>query len=105
MQFYLLFDSMSLYFSSISLNLCLSTGLKYSFSETGYFSKSRAGLVGRFSNPPPQLGQTLNKTSFTQSLQNVHSKVHIIASLLSLGSNFPQFSHIGFISSIFCFAI
>jgi hypothetical protein len=69
----------------------MSTGFKYSFLETGYFSKRWFGRIGRFSNPPPQLGQILNKISYTQSLQNVHSKVQIMASLLSFGSGFPQF--------------
>jgi hypothetical protein len=99
--YYLLFGSMFWYFSSVCLNLSLSTGFKYPLLLTGYFSKSPAGLVGRFSSPPPQLGQTFNKTSFTQSLQKVHSNEQIIASLLSLGSCLPQFSQIGFISSIF----
>src|SRR3954449_12403036 len=34
---------------------------------------ARAGRIGRFSNPPPQLGQTFPSTSSTQEAQNVHS--------------------------------
>jgi hypothetical protein len=31
------------------------------------------GLIGRFTKPPPQLGQTLCSTHSTQAAQNVHS--------------------------------
>jgi hypothetical protein len=31
------------------------------------------GRIGRFSNPPPQFGQTLWRCVSTQSAQNVHS--------------------------------
>jgi hypothetical protein len=91
---------MFLYFSSFVLNALLSNGLLTFFVLIGYLSKSDFGLVGLFSKPPPQLGHTLNNTFSTQWLQNVHSKVQIIASLLPLGNNVEQFSQVGLISSI-----
>jgi hypothetical protein len=47
--------------------------------EAGFFSnetparQSRAGLIGRMANPPPQFGHTLASLLSTQSAQNVHS--------------------------------
>ena len=91
---------MSLYLSSVTLNFSLSIGCKIALLLAGYFSKSRFGLVGRFSSPPPQFGQTLCRIFVTHSKQNVHSKVQIIASSLSLSNDLPQFSQFGLISSI-----
>lgn len=102
-QSYRSFGFISLYLSSIFLNFPLSICCKTALLLFGYFSKSFVGLVGRFSNPPPQFGQTLYKVLITQSMQNVHSKVQIIASSLSLGSDLPQFSQFGLISSILCY--
>ena len=51
-------------------------------SETGCFLRWYSGRIGRFSNPPPQFGHT-SLRSVTQSLQNVHSNVQIIASFES----------------------
>jgi hypothetical protein len=67
---------------------------------TGYLDNSAIGRVGRFSKPPPQLGQTLFSTLVTQSAQKVHSKVQIIASVLLLAKLLPQCSQIGQISNI-----
>lgn len=53
--------------------------------------------MGRFSNPPLQFGQTFFKMFSTQSLQNVHSKVQIIASLELKGNGLLQFSQVGLI--------
>lgn len=64
------------------------------------FNSFSFGLLGRFSKPPPQFGQTFSKTDVTHSTQKVHSKVQIIASVRSLGNDLPQFSQIGLISSI-----
>ncbi len=50
--------------------------------ETGYFSRRCFGRIGRSVKLPPQFGHT-SFNSVTQSLQNVHSKVQIIASLES----------------------
>src|SRR5206468_7702987 len=52
--------------------------------------------------PPPQLGQTFSSTLVTQSMQNVHSKLQIIASVDSAGRGRLQCSHVGLSSSIGC---
>ena len=61
---------------------------------------SRDGRTGRFSKPPPQLGQTLWSTSATQAAQKVHSYEQIMASAASGGSGRAQFSQIGRRSSM-----
>jgi hypothetical protein len=57
--------------------------------------------MGRFSKPPPQFGQVWFKRVSTQVLQNVHSKVQIMASVELKGNDLLQCSHVGLISSIF----
>jgi hypothetical protein len=54
-----------------------------------------AGRIGLGENPPPQLGQTFSSTSSTQVRQKVHSKLQIIASLVSGGSGLLQCSQVG----------
>lgn len=83
-----------------SLCFTISIGLWTTFFDVGYFFKWYSGLIGLFSNIPPQFGQTWSKTFSTQSWQNVHSKVQIIASWLSKASNLLQCSQVGLISSI-----
>ena len=56
------------------------------------------GRIGRFSNPPPQLGQTCCNNS-TQASQNVHSNVQIMASIESFGKDVLQFSQVGLTSN------
>jgi len=56
--------------------------------------------MGRGVKPPPQLGQTLLNTFDAQSSQNVHSKLHIKASVELYGRAFLQFSQTGLNSSI-----
>jgi len=97
---YLSLGLMSLFFISFFSNLARSTGFIYSSVVAGYFNNFSFGRVGRFSNPPLQLGQTFCKTFVTQSIQNVHSNVQIIASVLSFGNFLPQFSHTGLNSNI-----
>ncbi len=67
---------------------------------TGNLSNCKRGRVGLLSNPPPQLGQTLSKICSTQCVQNVHSKVQIIASFDSFGKRLAQFSQFCLISNI-----
>jgi hypothetical protein len=55
---------------------------------TQFGVKQLVGLVDLFSKPPPQFEQTLCNTVSTHSLQNVHSWVQIIASLLLFGNDF-----------------
>jgi hypothetical protein len=64
------------------------------------FLRLMAGLTGRAEKPPPQLGHTFCKTSFTQSSQKVHSNVQIMASVESGGKALLQCSHEGRSSSI-----
>ena len=94
------FGAINLFFANSALNRSESTGFSSDSTLAGDFISFSFGRTGRFSNPPPQLGQTLNKIVSTHSLQNVHSKVQIIASVL-LGGNFlPQFSQTGLSSNI-----
>jgi hypothetical protein len=58
------------------------------------------GRIGRFSNPPPQLGQTLCKTWATQSAQKVHSNEQMRASVAWGGKSLAQCSQMGRSSSI-----
>jgi hypothetical protein len=76
-------------------NFSISTGFKYSSTFGGNLPSFPFGRTGRFSKPPPQLGHTLYRMLLTQSAQNVHSKEQIIASALSGGKIFPQFSQMG----------
>ena len=68
--------------------------------DGGLFFSHFAGLAGLTTKFPPQLGQTSFKISLLQDLQNVHSKVHIIASVLFGGRSFPQHSQHGLSSNI-----
>jgi hypothetical protein len=68
--------------------------------DAGYFESSLAGRIGRRSNSPPQLGQTLSNRVAAQSLQKVHSKEQIIASRESGGKSLSQHSQLGFSLSI-----
>src|SRR5262245_6929454 len=54
-----------------------------------------AGRIGLGENPPPQLGQTFSRTSSTHALQKVHSKLQIIASVVSGGTGLLQCSQVG----------
>jgi hypothetical protein len=97
---YLSLAGTSLFFDSRGANFSMSTGLRYGSVLGGFFSSFSFGRFGLFSKPPPQLGQTLCNTSVTQSLQKVHSKVQIIASVLWLGRPLPQFSQTGLNSNM-----
>jgi hypothetical protein len=97
---YLFSGAMALFLANNAANFSRSTGLWSGSVFGGYFKSFSFGRVGRFSKPPPQLGQTLCNTFFTQSLQKVHSNVQIIASVLSFGRLLAQCSQTGLISSI-----
>ena len=58
------------------------------------------GRIGRATNPPPQFGHTLCSRCSTQCLQNVHSKLHIIASVEFGGRGLLQCSQAGRSSSM-----
>jgi hypothetical protein len=61
---------------------------------------SAAGRIGRGAKLPPQFGQTPLSLVSTQSRQNVHSKVQIIASPAAGGKSLSQHSQLGRSSSI-----
>jgi DNA-binding beta-propeller fold protein YncE len=63
--------------------------------EGGYFASFSAGRIGRGAKLPPQLGQRPASFPSTQSRQNVHSKVQIIASCASGGRSLSQHSQLG----------
>jgi hypothetical protein len=60
--------------------------------DGGYFASFSAGLIGRGEKLPSQFGQRPPSLVSTQSRQNVHSKVQIIASLASGGRSLSQHS-------------
>jgi hypothetical protein len=68
-------------------------------SETGYLAEKRAGRTGRAVSAPPQFGQVPERCRSAQSLQNVHSKLQIIAAA-SHGRSMSQHSQFGRISSM-----
>ncbi len=70
--------------------------------EAGYLANKWAGRIGRGVKAPPQFGQMPFNLFSTQSLQYVHSKVHIIASTDSGGKSLLQHSQFGRNSSISC---
>jgi hypothetical protein len=61
----------------------------------GYFVSLPAGRIGRLPKLPPQFGQTPPSFVSTQSRQNVHSKVQIIASVAAGGRSLSQHSQFG----------
>jgi hypothetical protein len=68
--------------------------------EGGLLTSSAAGRTGRGAKLPPQFGQTPLSRLSTQSRQNVHSKVQIIASVADGGRSLSQHSQLGRNSSI-----
>ena len=54
-----------------------------------------AGLIGRTTKPPPQLGQTPFRTASAHVAQKVHSKVQMRASALSGDRSTSQHSQLG----------
>src|SRR3954462_13662531 len=63
--------------------------------NAGYFTSIAGGRIGRRTNSPPQFGQAPFSGPATQSLQNVHSNVQIIASRESGGRSRSQHSQFG----------
>jgi hypothetical protein len=62
----------------------------------GYFTSIAAGRIGRAEKLPAQFGQRPLSRVSTQSRQNVHSNVQIIASTASGGKSLSQHSQPGF---------
>jgi hypothetical protein len=57
----------------------LQSGLRVRCCDAGCAASSAGGRIGRGVKLPRQFGQTPTRTSRTQSTQNVHSNVQIIA--------------------------
>jgi hypothetical protein len=76
------------------------SGLKTRRVDGGYFVSFAAGRIGRDAKFPPQLGQTPPSLFSTQSRQNVHSNVQIIASVADGGRSLSQHSQLGRNSSM-----
>jgi hypothetical protein len=68
--------------------------------EAGNFSSFSSGRTGRGWNSPPQFGQRSPSLVFEQSVQKVHSKLQISASLESGGRSLLQHSQLGRMSNI-----
>ncbi len=68
--------------------------------DAGNFTNFIAGRTGRMENLPPQFGQMLPSTRSAQSRQNVHSNVHITASIAVGGKSLSQHSQFGLSSSM-----
>jgi hypothetical protein len=75
-------------------------GLKTRSVEAGYLASLLAGRRGRTTNSPPQLGQIPWSLVVAQSLQNVHSKLQIVASVEPGGRSLLQHSQLGRSSSM-----
>jgi hypothetical protein len=74
--------------------------LKIRLVDGGDFASFEAGRIGRGAKFPPQLGHWPLSFSFTQSRQNVHSNVQIIASVAAGGKSLSQHSQLGRSSSM-----
>jgi hypothetical protein len=70
-------------------------GLKMRCVDGGLFISAEAGRIGRGEKLPPQFGQTPLSRLSTQSRQNVHSNVQIIASVADGGRFLSQHSQLG----------
>jgi len=68
--------------------------------DAGDESSFPAGRVGRSTKSPPQFGQTPPNRASAHSAQNVHSKVHILASGAPFGRSQSQHSQFGRIASM-----
>jgi hypothetical protein len=64
--------------------------------EAGLFFNNEAGLIGRATKLPEQLGQMKCNNDEAQVRQNVHSKLQIKASFDSGGKSSSQHSQLGF---------
>jgi hypothetical protein len=76
------------------------SGLSVRCVAAGYFTSIAGGRIGRAEKLPPQFGQRPFKRVSTQSRQNVHSKLQIIASTASGGRSLSQHSQLGFSTSM-----
>jgi hypothetical protein len=70
-------------------------GLNTRRVDGGLLASGAAGRIGRGTKLPPQLGQTPCSLLSTQSRQNVHSNVQIMASGADGGRSLSQHSQLG----------
>ena len=68
--------------------------------DAGFFTSFKGGRIGRKAKLPPQLGQRPPSLFSTQSRQNVHSNVQIMASVADGGRSLLQHSQFGRNSSL-----
>jgi hypothetical protein len=68
--------------------------------DGGLFTSAAAGRTGRGAKLPPQFGQMPLSLLSTQSRQNVHSNVQIMASVAEGGKFLSQHSQLGRNSSM-----
>jgi len=74
-------------------------GLNTRTSDGGFLASLAAGLRGRGTNSPPQLGHLPPSFVSTHDAQNVHSKEQMRASVESGGRSLLQHSQLGRSSS------
>jgi hypothetical protein len=74
--------------------------LKTRRADGGLLASFPYGRIGRGAKLPPQFGHTPLSRLSTQSRQNVHSKVQIIASVAPGGKSLSQHSQLGRSSSM-----
>jgi hypothetical protein len=68
--------------------------------DGGFLDSFEDGRIGLGAKLPPQFGQTPLRRCSTQSRQNVHSNVQIIASVAAGGKSLSQHSQLGRNSSM-----
>jgi hypothetical protein len=68
--------------------------------DGGFLNNFEDGRIGRGAKLPPQFGHAPLSLLSTQSRQNVHSKVQIIASVAAGGKSLSQHSQLGRSSSM-----
>jgi hypothetical protein len=68
--------------------------------DGGFLDSFEGGRIGLGAKLPPQFGQTPLRRCSTQSRQNVHSNVQIIASVADGGKSLSQHSQLGRNSSM-----
>jgi len=100
LMFYLFSGEIFLYFDKFFIAFSKFFGRNTLFVDAGYFSIIFSGLIGLSTKLPEQLGHTFLKMAMAHSLQYVHSKEQIIASIEIFGNSLSQCSQLGLMSNI-----